>query len=277
MADLHPLFHHLGALAQAGPVITAHRGDSGNHAENTLPAFTAARALGVAMQEFDVHCTRDGALVVIHDHTLDRTTDAARRLGPGALVAQCDLATLRSLDAGSWHPRHPTPLSRIPTLAEALAAIGTAAVPMLEHKAGPATRYAEELARLGADDCLVQSFDWQFLRDLRNLRPRQPLALLGPTARNSSVDAEVVAAAGDLAAGMVHWQADALTPDEVALAHAAGLLVCTYTTDHVLGLLGAASMGVDALCSNEPARLLEWRQRYAGCWPHRIRPGSDQA
>jgi glycerophosphoryl diester phosphodiesterase len=103
MADPHPVFSRLRAAATASPIVVAHRGDSRNHPENTLAAFRAATALGVAMQEFDVQQNRDGELFFLHDVSLDRTTDAARVLGPGALLAQTSTAAApcRSASPGS--------------------------------------------------------------------------------------------------------------------------------------------------------------------------------
>ena len=78
------------------PVIEAHRGDSANAPENTLAAFQRALALGVAWIELDVHPAKDGTLMVLHDDTVDRTTN-----GSGA-VRDLTPDQLRRLDAGSW-------------------------------------------------------------------------------------------------------------------------------------------------------------------------------
>ena len=78
------------------PRVIAHRGASGTRPENTLVAFRRAAELGADMIELDVQRTRDGAVVVIHDWTLDRTTTGR---GP---VGDRSLAELRGLDAGSW-------------------------------------------------------------------------------------------------------------------------------------------------------------------------------
>ncbi len=94
----------------------AHRGAMATHPENTIPAFEEAARLGAAMIEFDVQLTRDGALVLMHDATVDRTTD-----GKGK-VADLILAEIRGLDAGiRKDPRFAT--TRVPTLEEALAAM----------------------------------------------------------------------------------------------------------------------------------------------------------
>ncbi len=94
--------------------ICAHRGAMDTHPENTIPAFREAIRLGVQMIELDVHMTRDGQLAILHDETLDRTTDGH---GP---VKEKTLAEIKQMDAGSWKsPRFKG--VRIPTLEEALA------------------------------------------------------------------------------------------------------------------------------------------------------------
>ena len=104
------------------PVVTAHRGFSGRYPENTLLAFTKAVELGVDIVEFDVRESSDGALMIMHDSSLDRTTD-----GKG-LINGCSLAELKRLNATYWKGPHDTgvrcdiPAGKegIPTLEEAL-------------------------------------------------------------------------------------------------------------------------------------------------------------
>src|SRR4051812_14929099 len=91
-------FESLMALKErlGRPLIMGHRGAMGHAPENTMASFRKAVELGVEAIELDVHLTSDGKLVVIHDETLDRTTD-----GQGPVVAKT-LAELKALDAGSW-------------------------------------------------------------------------------------------------------------------------------------------------------------------------------
>lgn len=96
--------------------LCAHRGAMTSHPENTLPAFSEAIRLGAAMIELDVQLTRDGALVLMHDATVDRTTD-----GQGK-VADLTLTDFQKLDAGIRHDPGFAG-TRVPTLVEALAAI----------------------------------------------------------------------------------------------------------------------------------------------------------
>src|ERR1700693_696013 len=78
------------------PWVIAHRGASGTAPENTMAAFRRAVELGARFIETDLHLSRDGVIVAIHDSTLDRTTS-----GRGPVMAH-SLKELRALDAGSW-------------------------------------------------------------------------------------------------------------------------------------------------------------------------------
>lgn len=93
--------------------IFAHRGDSGAYPENTLLAFSQALTLPIDGIELDVHLSKDGQTVIIHDETVDRTTG-----GTGA-VAEMTLSELQRLDA-SFLWRGTVPVQRVPTLAEYL-------------------------------------------------------------------------------------------------------------------------------------------------------------
>lgn len=94
--------------------ISAHRGASDTHPENTLPALREALRLGAHQIEFDVYLSKDGVPVLMHDHTVDRTTDGS------GVVFEMTLEQLKKLDAGSWKdPRFAG--TRVPTLDEALA------------------------------------------------------------------------------------------------------------------------------------------------------------
>lgn len=93
--------------------ICAHRGASATHPENTLPAFKEAARLGAHMIEFDVWLTRDGHPIVMHDATVNRTTDGQGR------IASLTLAEIKQLDAGTKKsPKYKG--QKVPTLAEAL-------------------------------------------------------------------------------------------------------------------------------------------------------------
>jgi glycerophosphoryl diester phosphodiesterase len=101
-------FRELLRATRARPLIVAHRGDSFYAPENTLEAARIGWETGADAWEFDVQLSRDGVPVVIHDESLLRTTDVARRfagdprVGAGFLVSHFDRSEIDSLDAGSW-------------------------------------------------------------------------------------------------------------------------------------------------------------------------------
>jgi alkaline phosphatase D len=130
--------------------ICAHRGASDTHPENTLPAFREAIRLGAHMIEFDVALTKDDKLVLMHDRTLDRTTN-----GKGPL-SDFTLAELKQLDAGSWKNNR-FKGERIPTLDEALAIMPENMWLNVHLKGG--AKLAEEVTKqIVAADRLQQSF-----------------------------------------------------------------------------------------------------------------------
>ncbi len=95
------------------PRVIGHRGAAGHAPENTLASLRRAAELGARWVEFDVALTRDGEPVLLHDETVDRTTDGKGRL------AALSLGELQQLDAGSWHSKDSAG-ERVPTLMETL-------------------------------------------------------------------------------------------------------------------------------------------------------------
>src|SRR5690606_20137089 len=177
-----------------GPVIVvAHRGASGYAPENTLAALALARGQGADMAEIDVRSTRDGELVVMHDPTLVRTTDAVRRF-PGRRpwrVRDFTLEEIRRLDAGSWFgPDYAG--ERVPTLGEALGVLRATGIGALvelkvERRTPEAGGRLADAVRsdrywLGAGRggrLILQRFDWATLRVLAEEGPGLRTAALG--------------------------------------------------------------------------------------------------
>lgn len=171
----------------AHPVI-GHRGASARAPENTLPSFALALQEGADAVELDVHLTADGVPVVLHDPTLDRTTDAT-----GA-VAALELGRVREADAGArftadggrtfpWRGRG----VRVPTLHEVLAAHPDTAM-IVEIKTADASRVVAAVLREhdAAGRCVLMSFDAAALAPLAGgefllgATSREALALLAP-------------------------------------------------------------------------------------------------
>ena len=155
----------------ARPVAIAHRGGAAYAAENTLAAFQSGIAAGADWLEMDVQMSHDGHLVVIHDTTVDRTTNGSGR------VADLTLAQLQALDAGSGE--------QIPSFAQVLElAQATNSAIMPEAKSpdlypGLEMKIVQALDAAGyAERAVVQSFDDASLAQLRELSPDLPLCAL---------------------------------------------------------------------------------------------------
>ena len=182
-----------------GPRVIAHRGDSAHAPENTLEAARLGRERGAGAWELDVRLTRDRVPIVIHDDSLRRTTDVARRFADdprgagGFLVADFDLEEIRALDAGGWflepgafgsgrtaagfetldrlgpaeRSRFASGEVRVPTLAEALdltARLGWAVIVELKATSADDSGLVEAVVGLIeaaglADRTLISSFD----------------------------------------------------------------------------------------------------------------------
>ena len=170
------------------PLRIAHRGASGAGLapENTLAAFERAIQIGVDAVELDVRSTRDGALVVLHDPLLDRTTD---REGP---VRELPLAQVREADAGGWFgPEFAG--QKVPTLAEALDLMRRRALVVIEikadHLAEAVLRVVDDL--VVADQVVIQSFSAETIRRVKAIDAAAPTALLVgnlPTSPSSPTD-----------------------------------------------------------------------------------------
>jgi len=161
-------------------ILFGHRGARNEAPENTLPGFRHALRAGITSFEFDVHLTADDQLVVIHDPTVDRTTD-----GHGPVEAMT-VAELARLDARSIFPQWPEP-AWVPTLTEVLDLIAHAAHMELEIKTDRPDRLhrVAELALAAirrydiAGRVTVTSFDPVALEAVARLAPRQSLGFIG--------------------------------------------------------------------------------------------------
>jgi glycerophosphoryl diester phosphodiesterase len=214
----------------------------GHCPENTLISFERALELGADWIELDVHLSRDGALIVIHDETLDRTTN-----GHG-LVRDHSLAELRTLDAGGWQ--------RILTLDEVLAwARERETIVDIEIKNAPVYYAGIEDKVVSAvsaadmtDDVIVISFDHSAVKRVHELEPRITTGVLYAC---RPIDAGVGLARAALAdAVLPHWAY--VTREDVATAHAAGLSVAPWATSDPQVMRSLIACGVDSIGTNHP-------------------------
>jgi glycerophosphoryl diester phosphodiesterase len=224
----------------------AHRGASGTFPENTLSAFRAAIAAGADMCELDVQLTRDGAVVVIHDDTVERTTD-----GKGE-VAELTLAELKRLDAGAKFKGGAIKGEYIPTLDEVLAATSAKCGLNIELKAGGVEHQVAEIMRVrnALADSIVSSFDWNYLKTIQQIDPRIRIGLLTD---DKPVDLMMNAVA--MRAYAINPHCDIVTADLCTAAHQRGLKVYTWTVDKESGMRALIEAGVDGIMTNYPERL----------------------
>ncbi len=157
------------------PMIIAHRGASAYAPENTIAAFKLAVKMGADAIELDVHQTKDGRLVVIHDETIDRTTN-----GNGS-VSDFTLDELRKLDAGSWFDPN-FEGEKIPTLEEAIEAVPDTIIIIIELKTGShqSPGIEENVIKIirqnkTANRVILKSFNQEVLQRLRESAPEIPL------------------------------------------------------------------------------------------------------
>jgi glycerophosphoryl diester phosphodiesterase len=196
------------------PVIIGHRGAAGLKPENTLPSFRTAVAMGVQAVELDVHLC-EGELVVIHDASLERTTN-----GTGE-VSGTTFFSLRQLDAGAG--------AHIPTLAEVLAVLPAEVGLNVELKgAGTAPVLAGWLPEPGEREILISSFDHEALRAFQALRTDYPVAPLF-----SRWKADPIEIATAFAGGFINLSRKLTTPARLRAVRAAGLKALVYTVNEL--------------------------------------------
>ncbi len=227
----------------------AHRGASGRAPENTHAAFAAALALGAEAIELDVQLTADGELVVIHDETLDRTTDGR---GP---VGDRTFGELAGLDAGTWFaPEYHG--ERIPRLADVLAQVRDRVTLNVEIKSARDLGVVE--AKLAALVAAERATEWVVFSSfhhaaVRTMRAVAPWARLGVLC-DEDPRTHALALAGEVGAELVipgrRW-VDARVVEE---AHVRGYDVWVWTVNEPGEMRRLIALGVDAIFSDFPER-----------------------
>jgi glycerophosphoryl diester phosphodiesterase len=247
----------MGPLRAPGEAafIAAHRGDRATAPENTVPAFEAAVVSGSGFIEVDVQLTADGYPVLIHDHTVDRTTT-----GTGA-VDELTLTEIRALDAGSWFAPQFAGV-QVPMWGEFLdilvGAPDVTALVELKHAWTP-----DDIEMLmsgvyfrGLQDRIVfASFSSTTVRALHEAAPLIPRVLIR---RVLPLDPVAVAQRYDVIAIMTRSSALEARPDAVGQMHAAGLGVLLYTLNSEERWGEALGYGVDGIVTDKPSALDAW-------------------
>jgi glycerophosphoryl diester phosphodiesterase len=243
----------------------AHRGGAGLAPENTLAAFRKALELDADAVELDVHMSKDGALMVMHDPDLFRIT------GKVGEISALTLAELRRLNAAATYEGPDVGPQRIPTLQEVLALVqGHAGVQIEIKRRRNKRRYPGIEARVIAAvrqynmlaDAVVLSFDFSTLQKITALEPKMQTCALISTRYLSRFDVRQDAAsvAADLSAhgfncvGIKHTK---LTTPLMRTLRAHGFRVGVWTVNEPASIRQFAEMGVDFITSDRPDLLRE--------------------
>lgn len=241
----------------AEPVeIVAHRGYSARAPENTIAALTLALDRGAVAVEFDLHTAGDGTPVLLHDETLERTTD-----GHGH-VTDHRLEELAALDAGSWFGAEYR-AEPLPTLAAALGAIqDRVRTVFAELKGVGALRDVASVVSDTRDAGLMArtvfiSMDWSLLDEIRR---HAPDALLGPIVeRRDRVDEAFRRVVGD-PRSLLDFDARILLrePELAARAHEHDVELAVWTVDEPDDAQRLLELGVRRITTNQVGLLLDW-------------------
>jgi len=240
-------------------MVIAHRGFSGAAPENTLAAFQKGIEIGSDMIELDVHLSRDGEIVVIHDETLERTTN-----GKG-MVADQTLQDLKRLDAGSsFGPAFAG--EKIPILREVLDLAKGRVLVNIEIKNPTHQRYSitelaektlREVEKAGMIDKIIfSSFNPASLEWIGKKEPRAQTAFLFHRPWNSLRDIP-----GSQEYSVLNLRNIHLTREKVAELKKAGKRVNVYTVNPEEEIRKFVDWGVDGIITNYPDRLIKVLQK----------------
>jgi glycerophosphoryl diester phosphodiesterase len=234
------------------PLVIGHRGASSEAPENTLTAFARGLETGTDGFEFDVHMSKDGELVVIHDETVARTT------GGSGWVKDMTLDELKALDAGSWFDLRFRG-ERIPTLREVLELIADKSKLInIELKSGIVIyphierRIIEVLDEFDIlDKTIISSFNHYSLRNVKELEPEVKTGILY---MEGLVEPWIYALR--VPADGLHPASYLVTPEIVRSARDAGLFVNVWTVDKADEMKKMVASGVDAVITNCPGEMI---------------------
>jgi glycerophosphoryl diester phosphodiesterase len=243
-------------MTRPKPHIIGHRGASFDAPENTLAAFRLAWEHGADGCELDVHATKDGQIVAIHDADLRRTAGIDRR------VADVTLAELQALDVGRWKA-DTFAGERVPTLTEVLATMPQGGYLLIEVKCGAA--HVPELVAvlsasgLPADRTVVIAFDAEVIMAVKlalpgvvaywvvdlDERPAPPLALADLAKATGADGLDLSASSDRLDTGMA------------AAVRGAGLRLYVWTVNDPAVARRMIDLGVDGITTDRPGWLRE--------------------
>jgi glycerophosphoryl diester phosphodiesterase len=242
----------LHELRTTRPLIIAHRGYRAKYPENTLVAFEAAIHAGADMIELDVLLSKDRKMVVIHDETLDRTTN-----GQGA-VSDYTLTEIKTLDAGSWFDAR-FKGERLPTLEEVLESVDKRISINIEIKRSayepdrPPDAIEKQIVELvtrknAIGNVLISSFEWKMLERLAAMKEGPEIAILS----GGHEEGDPLEACRKLGAFSWNPRSLLLKKEHVKEMHEAGILVFPWSLDTPEDIARVLEIDVDGLIVDDP-------------------------
>ena len=240
-------------LDTATPKNFAHRGGRKWAPENTLSAFKKSVELGVDGIELDIHKCKSGELVVIHDDTVNRTTNGTGR------VKDMTWTQLSELDAGSWYDKKFAG-EKLPLLKEVLATVAGKLTINVEIKNCP-TLYdgiADDLIALletypHPEKIVISSFDHQVIHSIATKTKKYKLAMLG-----DSIIFDLGNYAKNVGAQCWNPDFDCVRADSMKAAHDSHLEVNTWTVNKAEDWQHAKDLGVDTIITDDPEGLKQF-------------------
>lgn len=238
--------------------VIAHRGASSQAPENTLASIQTALDLNADMIEIDIHLTKDNKLIVLHDETLERTTN-----GTGN-VSGYTLKELKTLDAGSWFSKEFLG-EQLPTLAEVLALINGRAICLIEIKweqekpyHGIEEKIVNEIINHNAIAwTIVQSFESSYLSKINHINPEIKLGKLltgswnFPFPFHYDFKFNWGAYSPPSYISWVNFYYKRSTSSFIKKLHHKGVKVAVFTPNSKTDIIKQVNMGVDALITND--------------------------
>lgn len=230
--------------------VTGHRGAKMRAPENTIVSFRAAKRLGAGWVELDAKLTREGVPIVIHDYTLDRTTNGTGR------VEDVTLEEISRLDAGTWFAPEFAG-EKVPTLADTLKAIAAAGLGVnVEIKPCPGRERDTAEASIevirqvwpqASPAPIISSFKRASLEAAKKAAPELPRGLLLETK-----EVDWLETATRLGCKAIHPKWSELTAEWVADIHKAGFACLTWTVNDPVAAKRLFDWGVDSIITDAP-------------------------
>lgn len=224
-------------------LVIGHRGARGHLAENTLPSIAKALELGVDGIEIDVFRCASGELVVFHDQTLEKLTNAT------GYIEQLDLDSIRNIEVLNGFT--------IPTLEEVLNLINGRVMLNIELKGSQTAILTDQMLQTffeketwSAEKILISSFDWEELKLFYEVNQKVPIAIL---TEDDPLDALPIAK--ELNAVAINPNYKSLNKENLTKIHKKGLKIYPWTVNQPEEISALLALGVDGIITDFPERV----------------------